>query len=101
MPILYVMTLALLMKFIRITPQCISLKVWKTSKGGYNVLGIMVMGLTLSRFSQLRLDWKFRCTALVWKHLIYPLAALYIALIFFRSKPRTIISYQSNGHLIL
>ena len=47
-------------------------------RGAYSVLGMMVIGMTLSTFSCFRLDWKFCSAALLWKHLTVPLVGMVI-----------------------
>lgn len=45
-------------------------------RGAYSVLGMMVIGMTLSTFSRFRCDWKFCSLALLWKHMAVPLLAM-------------------------
>ena len=45
-------------------------------KGAYSVLGMLVIGITLSHIEKLAIDWKYLLTSLVWKFLVWPLVGL-------------------------
>ncbi|NHB92767.1 hypothetical protein C5469_11675 [Photorhabdus cinerea] len=38
---------------------------------------MIVIGITLSSFCKMKIDWKFSFFALLWKHLIYPIFGLF------------------------
>ncbi len=73
LPILYAAALAMGLKTFGITISPILISGLDTFKGAYSVLGMMAIGITLSSFRKLEIDWKFMAFALGWKHLAYPL----------------------------
>ncbi|MGQ3673027.1 AEC family transporter [Xanthobacter sp. TB0136] len=47
-------------------------------KGAYSVLGMMMIGITMSMYRKLELDWSFLAFALGWKHVLCPALGLII-----------------------
>ncbi len=47
-------------------------------QGAYSVLGMMVIGITLAQFLDLKIDWRFLCLSIGWKHLLIPCLGIFI-----------------------
>lgn len=80
MPILHMFFLAIFLRKFNITLNEIILTNLNNFKGAYSVLGMMVIGITLARFKNLKIDWRFLSASLFWKYICWPLIA--ISLIF-------------------
>nr|WP_174506455.1 AEC family transporter [Acinetobacter sp. Marseille-Q1620] len=76
MPIIYAAALGMLCKYLGIQFGDILLSFLTNFKGAYSVLGMMTIGITISQFAKLDMDWLFSCLAIAWKHFIYPVVAL-------------------------
>ena len=76
MPILYSFALAYILKPIGLTPDDVILNSLSNFKGAYSVLGMMVIGITLSKFEHFEIDLKFLAAALSWKYIYWPIAIL-------------------------
>ncbi len=92
MPTLYTSALALVFKHYHISLSPIIMSGMDTFVGGYSVLGMMVIGLSLAKYEKLILDWKFIGLALLWKHVIYTVAVITLfSLLFNLSQPEKIV----------
>ncbi|MDC9615000.1 AEC family transporter [Xenorhabdus khoisanae] len=76
LPIIYSAILGILFKSNGITLNPILASTLENFKGAYSVLGMMVIGITLSSFYKIDIDWKFSFFSLLWKHLIYPVVGI-------------------------
>lgn len=76
MPILYSFALAYLLKLTGLMPNDVILNSLNNFKGTYSVLGMMVIGITLSKFERFEIDVKFLTAALSWKYMYWPAAIL-------------------------
>ena len=72
LPIIYAAMAGILFKYIDISISDSVLVFMDNFKGAYSVLGMMVIGMSLSQFSKAEFDWTFLTYSLVWKHLIVP-----------------------------
>jgi predicted permease len=72
MPILYAFALAYILKFIGLIPNDVLLNSLSNFKGTYSILGMMVIGVTLSKFERFEIDLKFLAAALSWKYIYWP-----------------------------
>lgn len=88
LPTLYVVTLAILIKAFHINTDNLFFENFfiMSSKmvGAYSFLGMLMIGLGISKFSEIKFDarfFKFLSSALLGKFLIYPLLALFIVFI--------------------
>ncbi|MDY7574892.1 AEC family transporter [Actimicrobium sp. CCI2.3] len=72
MPILYAFGAALLLRAAGIHVSPIILDGLSSFKGAYSVLGMMVIGLTLARFNNLEVDWRFLLASMGWKYGVWP-----------------------------
>lgn len=78
LPLIYAAFTGIICKYLGIQFNDIVLSFLANFKGAYSVLGMMVIGLTISQFTQLKIDYQFTGLSLFWKHLIYPCVALFI-----------------------
>ncbi|AXF85872.1 hypothetical protein DTO96_101612 [Ephemeroptericola cinctiostellae] len=76
MPILYSFALAYVLKLTDLTPNDVIINSLSNFKGTYSVLGMMVIGITLSKFEHFEVDLKFLAAALGWKYMYWPAAIL-------------------------
>lgn len=82
MPILYAFVAAMCLRAIGVHLHPVILSGLSNFKGAYSVLGMMVIGLTMARFTKFEVDWSFLCFTLGWKYVIWPLFAV-LAIQFF------------------
>ena len=82
MPILYAFALAYTLKLTGLMPNDVVLNSLSNFKGTYSVLGMMVIGITLSKFERFKVDLKFVAAALGWKYVYWPVAALLLIHVF-------------------
>ncbi|KEQ16377.1 AEC family transporter [Endozoicomonas numazuensis] len=73
LPIIYAALSALTLKVMSVSLGSSVSDFMNNFKGAYSVLGMMVIGMTLSKFTQLRVDWKFSFASIGWKHLCIPI----------------------------
>ncbi|MDX8000893.1 hypothetical protein FE394_17275 [Xenorhabdus sp. Reich] len=59
LPIIYSEILGVFFKGSDITLNSIFISMLENVKGAYSVLGMMVIGITLSSFYKIEIDWKF------------------------------------------
>lgn len=78
MPILYAALLGMLLKYLNIPINEIVLSFLSNFKGAYSVLGMMTIGITMSKFSKVEFDLKFSMLSVTWKHIFYPVIGLFI-----------------------
>ena len=76
MPILYSFALAYALKIMGLIPNDVILNSLNNFKGTYSVLGMMVIGITLSKFERFEVDLKFLAATLTWKYVYWPVAVL-------------------------
>lgn len=76
LPILYAFAVAALLRQLEMDIDGILIDGLENFKGAYSVLGMLVIGITLSHFEKLEIDWKYLVASLSWKFLIWPLAGL-------------------------
>ncbi|UOA09263.1 AEC family transporter [Methylobacter sp. S3L5C] len=72
MPILYAFVLAMALRLLGVHLHPVILSGLSNFKGAYSVLGMMVIGLTMARFTKLEVDWRFLSAALGWKYVVWP-----------------------------
>lgn len=75
MPILYAFIAAMVLRLSGVHLHSVILNGLSNFKGAYSVLGMMVIGLTMAKFTKLEIDWRFLAAALGWKYVVWPLAA--------------------------
>lgn len=75
MPILYAFITAMILRFSDVNLHPVILSGLSNFKGAYSVLGMMVIGLTMAKFTKLEVDWRFLGAALGWKYVVWPLMA--------------------------
>lgn len=76
LPLLYAALFGMIFKYLNIQFNDIILSFLANFKGAYSILGMMVIGLTIAKFTKLEMDWSFTGLSIFWKHLIYPIVAL-------------------------
>ncbi|OCQ52473.1 Membrane transport protein [Photorhabdus australis subsp. thailandensis] len=76
LPIIYAVILGIILKSSNTTLHPILISTLNNFKGAYSILGMMVIGITLSSIYKMKIDWEFSFFALLWKHLIYPILGL-------------------------
>lgn len=76
LPILYAFAVAAILRQLQIDVNDILIGGLANFKGAYSVLGMLVIGITLSHFAKLEIDWKYLVASLSWKFLVWPLAGL-------------------------
>ncbi|MGI9281640.1 MAG: AEC family transporter [Endozoicomonas sp.] len=82
LPISYAALSALTLKFMSVSVGSSVAEFMNNFKGAYSVLGMMVIGMTLSKFTQLRIDWTFSLASIGWKHLFIPILGALILQLF-------------------
>lgn len=78
LPIIYATILALTFKYLGITVHDEVLSFMDNFKGAYSVLGMMVIGMTLSSYRKLELDWTFSFASIGWKHICVPVIGVFL-----------------------
>lgn len=78
MPILYAALAGILLKYMNVSFNDITLSFLANFKGAYSVLGMMTIGITIAKFSKIEFDFKFSALSILWKHIIYPIIGLII-----------------------
>ena len=78
MPIIYAAALGILFKYFDIQLNDIILSFLSNFKGAYSVLGMMTIGITISRLEKIEVDWLYSILSIFWKHLVYPLVGILI-----------------------
>lgn len=78
MTIIYATVAGIIFKYFNIRLDDVVLSFLSNFKGAYTVLGMMVVGVAISRFSRIEIDWLFLMFALLWKHLVYPAIAFIV-----------------------
>ncbi|MCY4472713.1 MAG: AEC family transporter [Kistimonas sp.] len=73
LPVIPAAIIGLLVKYMGLELPAQLQSFFNSFKGAYSVLGMMVIGITLSQFSALKFDWKFSFFCIGWKQLIVPL----------------------------
>lgn len=92
MPTLYASALALVFKHFSISLSPVIMSGLDSFVGGYSVLGMMVIGLSLAKYDKLIMDWKFIGLTLLWKHFIYTVAVITLFSLFFNmTQPEKIV----------
>ncbi|MEE4406751.1 AEC family transporter [Enterobacter mori] len=76
MPVLYAALLAITFKAMNIPVNGILLNSLDNFKGAYSVLGMMVIGISLSTYKKLEVDYLFTSLLLLWKHIAMPIAGI-------------------------
>lgn len=79
LPIIYVALFSIAIKSFNIDLNNTVLDSLSVFKGAYSLLGMMVIGITLSAYKKIKIDWTFLFAALGWKHILYP----FIGILFF------------------
>jgi len=76
MPTLHAAILALIAKYFGfVIPNFLSSGL-EGFTGGYSILGMMIIGMSLAKFDKLIPDWRFIFYSIVWKHVIYAAAII-------------------------
>lgn len=83
MPILYAALLGMIFKYLNVGINDILLSFLDNFKGAYSVLGMMTIGISLARFSQIEMDWRYAISSIFWKHLLYPIIVLMLFIFIF------------------
>jgi len=83
MPTLHATILALIVKYFGFhLPEFLSSGL-NGFTGGYSILGMMVIGLSLARYDKLIPDWKFTAYSIIWKQGLYTLVIISLFTYFF------------------
>ncbi|SBS28467.1 Membrane transport protein [Marinomonas spartinae] len=72
LPILYAAFLGLIFKYLEVHISSSVLDFMSNFKGAYSVLGMMVIGISLSKITRAEFDVKYLISSVIWKHLIVP-----------------------------
>jgi len=83
MPILYAAIIGILFKYFNVELNDVFLSFLSNFKGAYSVLGMMTIGITISMFTKIGLDFKFSVLSIFWKHVIYPFIGFLIFIFIF------------------
>lgn len=73
LPLIYSFALAFLLSYLNIKPSQSLVDSFSIFTGAYSVLGMMVIGITLSKVAFRELDWVFIVLANLWKFMVFPL----------------------------
>lgn len=76
LPIIYAALFGLVFKVLGIDAGDVVISGLSNFKGAYSVLGMMVIGITLSAWRKVEVDWSFLIAAIGWKHVVYPVAGI-------------------------
>lgn len=76
LPITYAFVLALILRRFDWSSNDIIFSVLRNFKGAYSILGMMIIGITLSQFRGVRIDRRFLVATLSWKFVAWPLLGL-------------------------
>lgn len=90
MPILYAAIIGILVKYFNIELNNIFLSFLSNFKGAYSVLGMMTIGITISMLTKSGFDFKFSILSIFWKHIIYPIIAIFIFMFMFPINKQTL-----------
>ncbi|MFP5390417.1 MAG: AEC family transporter [Gammaproteobacteria bacterium] len=82
MPTLYAFALASLVKGTALMPSEVLIASMNNFKGAYSILGMMVIGLTLSKIERFEVDFKFLVAAIGWKYVVWPCFGLLLVTLF-------------------
>ncbi len=82
LPIIYSFIIALLIRDSSLNLDKILVDGLNNFKGAYSILGMMVIGVTLSKFHKFEMDWKYFLCALGWKFIVWPLVAVFLIIVF-------------------
>ncbi|TNC90466.1 MAG: transporter [Alcanivorax sp.] len=78
LPILYAFVIAAILRQLDVDVSGVLREGLANFKGAYSVLGMLVIGITLSHISKLEIDWKYLIVSLFWKFLVWPLIGLFV-----------------------
>ncbi len=90
LPYLYAAILGMVLKTFDVQLGPILTSGLENFKGTYSVLGMMMIGITLSMYRKLEMDWPFLAFALGWKHLLCPIIGIGVFGYIFRLPPETL-----------
>ena len=76
MPTLHAAILALIVKYFNIPMPKVLMSGLNDFTGGYSILGMMIIGMSLAKFDKLVPDWKFIFCSIIWKHLIFAVVTI-------------------------
>lgn len=82
LPIIYAFIFALFFSLLNVKPLPQIVDSFSIFTGSYSVLGMMVIGITLSKVTIKTIDWKFVILSNLWKYLTFPAAGLGIITLF-------------------
>lgn len=82
LPIIYAFILAFSLSFLGISPSAEITESFSIFTGSYSVLGMMVIGITLSKVTIKNIDWRFVYLTNLWKYLVFPLVGLAVISLF-------------------
>lgn len=82
LPLIYAFALAFLLSYLQIRPSQSLTDSFSIFTGTYSVLGMMVIGITLSKVSIKQIDWQFVILTNLWKYLVFPLVGFAIISVF-------------------
>ncbi len=99
LPTIYAFILGLLVNKQTLTLPNVIINVLEQFKGGYTILGMMIIGIGLSHASKLALDGRFIFTSFLAKFIIWPLAM--ISIIFFDQQFTHLFTPTINQVLII
>jgi len=83
MPTLHAAILALIVKYFHIQLPAVLMSGLSDFTGGYSILGMMLIGLSLAKFDRILPDWKFIFSAVIWKHGVYAIVSIWFFSTFF------------------
>ncbi len=76
LPVLYAFFFAVVVQQLEFDLGEIFLGGLASFKGAYSVLGMLVIGITLSHIGRLEADWRYIILSLFWKFFVWPMIAL-------------------------
>ena len=82
LPLIYAFGLAFGLSYFGIKPSDSLTESFSIFTGTYSVLGMMVIGITLSKVKIQHIDWQFVVLSNLWKYLIYPLIGFLLISLF-------------------
>ncbi|MFT4020843.1 MAG: AEC family transporter [Acinetobacter sp.] len=78
MPIIYAAALGVIFKYLDIHLNNVFSSFLANFKGAYSVLGMMTIGITISKLAKIEVDWLYSILSITWKHLIYPVVGILV-----------------------
>lgn len=73
LPTIYAFLLALLVQYSDIPINDATISSLNNFKGAYSILGMLIIGITLSHIRSFEIDWKYLSFSLIWKFIAWPI----------------------------